>query len=484
MRWASGRQGLGGACGVLTCLLLNACDGSATQTEVRLSEVEFPQRVRVPPEQPLPSPEPTGQSWYVSPQGSDGGKGTREAPLRTLAKAVALARPGDSVRVLPGVYAEQLVLESRDVGAASILLRGEGTPRPKLVPGDKSRSTLIHVKGRWRVENFDIDLGGAPMIAVAFEAGATQAALVDSDVRGGTLGAGVLVEGGEDITIQHNAIHHFIRAGDDSHGVAVVGPSRNVVIRENDLHDNSGDSIQCQGGTAPAETVLIEGNTLHDEGENGVDIKRCNFVTVRHNVLSDFPNTAVRAPGSSAGEAVVVHDAARGISIQGNFITRAGRGVSVVDSTAIEEVWVEGNVIQAMRNVPDGNGQGIRIATGRAVTVVDNTVEDSASYALMLAADGGTVSGLTVRNNNLRGGAQALLLRLGRDTFHPGLVLQKNQYTVGGVLKADGVQEKLVGANLGYRDEFSGEQLLLTTPQKLEVWRQVLQVDQGSGLVE
>jgi hypothetical protein len=134
--------------------------------------------------------------------------------------------------------------------------------------------------------------------------------------------------------------------------------------------------------------------------------------------------------------------------------------------------------------VPDGNGQGIRIATGRAVTVVDNTVEDAASYALMLAADGATVSGLTVRNNTLRGGAQALLLRLGRDSYHPGLVLQENHYTVGGVLKADGVQEKLIGANQVYRGEFSGEQLVLTTLQRLEVWRQVLQVDQGSELVE
>ncbi|WP_224372281.1 right-handed parallel beta-helix repeat-containing protein [Hyalangium versicolor] len=420
----------------------------------------------------------------MSPKGSDAGKGTRESPLRTIGRAVALARPGDAIRVQPGVYAEQLVLGSRGSGAASILLKGEGQPRPTLVPGDKSRSTLIRVRGSWRVENFEIDIGGAPMIALAFEAGASQAALIDSDVHGGTAGAGVLVEGGQDITLQHNALHHFIREGEDSHGVAVVGPSRNIVIRENDIHHNSGDSIQCQAGTAPAETLLIVSNTLHDEGENGVDIKRCNAVTVRSNILSDFPNTDIRAPGSSAGEAVVIHEAASGVSIQGNLISRAGRGVSVVDSSSTEDVWVEGNAIEDIHNFPEGNGQGIRIASARNVTVVGNTIGRTDSYAMMLAADGQTVSGLTVKDNILRAGSQPLLLRLGRESFRPGMVLQGNSYLRGGVLKADGVQELLSGANLGFQEAFTGEQLWLTSPEKLEAWRQVLQVDQGSGLLE
>lgn len=419
----------------------------------------------------------------MSPKGSDGGKGTLDSPLRTISEAVALASPGDAIRVLPGVYAEQLLLDSRGPNADAILLRGEGSPRPRLVPGDRTRSTLVHVQGRWRVENLELDVDGAPMIAIAFESGASHAALADSEVHGGTGGAGVLVEGGQDITLQNNTIHHFIRAGDDSHGVAVVGPSRNIVIRGNDIHHNSGDSVQCQEGSAPADTVLIEDNTLHEEGENGVDIKRCRNITVRHNVLSDFPNTEVRAPGSSAGEAVVIHDAAQGVAIQGNTISRAGRGVSVVDTPA-ESVWVEANVIEDIRNFPAGNGQGIRIASAKNVVVADNRIVATASYGLMLAADGQLVTGLVVRNNALQGGSQPLLLRLGRDSYRPGIVLQENHYLYGGVLKADGVQDKLTGAYADYRGDFSGEQLPLSSPEKLDVWRQVLQVDQGSGLFQ
>ncbi|WNG42105.1 DUF1565 domain-containing protein [Archangium violaceum] len=419
-----------------------------------------------------PSPVPTGRSWYVSTKGSDGGAGTLAAPLRTIGRAAALAKPGEIIRVLPGVYSEELVLESRGSGVAAITLRGEGSPRPTLVPKDKVRSAVIRVQGRWNLENLHIDVGGARMFAVLFDANANQSILSGSELHGGTSGAGVYVEGARDITLQNNTLHHFIKPGDDAHGVVVVGPSRNIVIRSNDIHHNSGDSIQCQAGSAPAESVLIEDNTLHDEGENGVDIKQCVRVTVRDNVISGFPNTAIRAAGSSAGEAVLIHASARDILIQGNSISRAGRGVSVLSSsTPVENVRIEGNHFRDIRNLPAGNGHGIRIAGAKNVKVTDNILENTASYGLMLAADGGVVTGLEVRNNFLRGGTQPLLLRLGAERFRPGLVQRENHYARGGVLKADG-------------ENFPGEQLTVSSPEKLEVWRQVLGVDQGATVLE
>ncbi|HEX5748263.1 MAG TPA: right-handed parallel beta-helix repeat-containing protein [Archangium sp.] len=491
-RGAGGEGRFKGACGVFTCLLLLACEPEVPAHD-SAEEAQAPQVVRPAPEEPQPSPpvpsspqppptpvpvpvpvpaEPVGRSWYVSTKGSDGGAGTLEAPLRTIGRAAALAKPGEVIRVLPGVYAEELVLESRGSGVAPITLRGEGAERPRLVPKDRVRGAILRVQGRWNLENLHFDVAGASMFAVLFDANAVQSVLSGSELNGGTAGAGVCVEGARDITVRNNHIHHFIKPGDDSHGVAVVGPARNIVIRDNDIHHNSGDSIQCQPGSGPADGVLIEGNTLHDEGENGVDIKQCLRVTVRDNVLSGFPNTAIRPAGSSAGEAVVIHDSARDILIQGNAISRAGRGVSVLDgSTPPENIAVEDNLLQDIRDVPAGNGQGIRIEGARTVRVVGNTVEGTASYGLMLAADGRSVTGLEVRNNVLRGGSQSLLLRLGAAGYRPGLLMRENQYASGGVLKGD-------GAN------FPGEQLILSSPEKLEVWRQVLGVDTGSSVLQ
>jgi nitrous oxidase accessory protein NosD len=491
-RGAGGGGRFKGACGVFTCLLLLACEPEVPAHDSPV-DVQSPQEGWPAPEEPQPTPsapssprpsppapvppvplpaEPVGRNWYVSTKGSDGGAGTLAAPLRTIGRAAALARPGEVIRVLPGVYAEELVLESRGSGVAPITLRGEGSERPRLVPKDRVRGAILRVQGRWNLENLHIDVAGASMFAVLFDANASQSVLSGSELHGGTAGAGVCVEGARDISVRNNHLHHFIKPGDESHGVAVVGPARNIVIQDNDIHHNSGDSIQCQPGSGPADGVLIEGNTLHDEGENGVDIKQCLRVTVRDNVISGFPNTAIRQAGSSAGEAVVIHASARDIIIQGNSISRAGRGVSVLDgSTPPENIVVEGNLLQDIRNIPAGNGQGIRIEGARNVRVVGNTVEGTASYGVMLAADGRSVTGLEVRNNILRGGTQPLLLRLGAAGYRPGLLMRENQYASGGVLKGDGAS-------------FPGEQLTLSSPEKLEVWRQVLGVDVGSIVLQ
>jgi nitrous oxidase accessory protein NosD len=421
----------------------------------------------------------------VSTKGSDGAKGTREAPLRTIGKAAVLANPGDVIRVLPGVYPEEILLESRGSGVAPITLRGEGSPRPTLAPGGRVRSSVIRVRGRWNLENLQVDVGGAPMFAVIFESAAIQSVLSGSELKSGTTGAGVLVAGARDITIQGNSIHHFIKPGDDSHGVVVVGPSRNITVRGNDIHHNSGDSVQCQAGTAPAEGLLIEGNTLHDEGENGVDIKQCYRITVRDNVLFGFPNSAIRPSGSSAGEGVLIQPLARDILVQGNSIARAGRGVSVLGGNwPPENVAVLNNHIQEIRNIPAGNGQGIRIEGARNARVEGNLIEGTASYGLMLAADGKVITGLVVRNNTVRAGSQRLVLRLGDVPFRPGIVMQENLYSFDGIMKADFVTDSLSGDLSRFLDDFPGDRLTLSSEEKLEVWRQVIGVEQGSGLLE
>ena len=483
-------RGLTGACGVLTCMLMLACGPETPAVTYEAAGVESPQDfpppegeeptrpplAEPPPPPPVvvpaspPAPVPTGRSWYVSLQGSDRAAGTRAAPLRTVGRAVALARPGEVIRVLPGVYAETLVLESRGTGVAAVTLRGEGSPRPRLVPGSTSRSAVLRVQGRWNLENLQVDVGGARMFAVLFSSTASHSSLSGSELHGGTSGGGVVVEGASGITLQGNTVRHFIQAGTDSHGVAIVGPARNIVIRNNDIHHNSGDSIQCQGSVAPVENVLIEGNTLHDEGENAVDLKGCRQVTLRGNTMFGFPNAGVRPVGSSAGEAVVLHESASHILIEGNSISRAGRGVSVLAaSTPSTSIWVKNNHFLDIRAQPVGNGQAVRVARARNVWVEGNTVENTASYGLMLAADGTAVEGLVVRNNILKGGTRGVfLLRLGPKASRPGALLEQNHYAEHGVVKADGVLE----------------QLTLSSPAQLELWQQALGADQGATLLE
>lgn len=512
-RECSGR-GFSGACGVLTGLLLSACEpsllleqrfnqdpsnlgtqaGSGVQPPAPSPAQESPPPQSQSPQDPSDEGPPDNasnggsqtapRSWYVSMKGSDVGKGTQALPLRTISRAASLARPGDVIRVMPGTYSEALVLESRGTGAAPITLRGEGTARPTLMPANRAPGALIFVRGNWNLENLHLDIDEAPMAAIVFHVGADGSRLANTELRDGRAGAGIIVQGARNVVIEDNLIHHFIKPGDDSHGIVVVGPSRNTTIRSNNIHHNSGDSVQCQAGSAPAETLLVQGNELHDNGENGVDIKQCYGVTVRDNQMYGFPNPGVRAVGSSAGEAVLISRGARDVLIQGNDISRAGRGISVLSQVAPpQNIRLEGNTIQDIRNFPPHNGQGIRVAGGQNVQVVDNVVERTASYGLMLAADGIVVQGLTVRYNRVRPTSQQpALLRLGREAYRPGLVMRENHYGRNGTLSMDGIQEKFHGVFADYHHVFSGENLPLSGPERLDVWRLLVGAEQGSDL--
>jgi len=489
-RRQSGAHTFQGACGVLAGFLLSACEPSMfleqrfTQDPSTLGGQPGTQTPGQPGEQPDDGTPRAARSWYVSPKGADVGGGTQSSPLRTLTRAVSLARPGDVIRVMPGTYSEQLILESRGTSAAAITLRGEGTTRPTIKPANRAPGAIIFVRGNWNLENLHVDVDEAPMAAVVFHVGSDGSRLADSELRDGKAGAGVIVQGARNVTIENNAIHHFIKPGDDSHGVVVVGPSRNTVVRGNNIHHNSGDSVQCQAGEGPAQGLIVETNEMHDNGENGMDIKQCYGVTVRNNQMYGFPNPTIRPVGSSAGEAVLISRGARDVLIQGNDISRAGRGISVLSQVAPpENIRLEGNTIQNIRNFPEHNGQGIRVAGGRNVTVVDNVVEGSASYGLMLAADGIAVPGLTVKHNRVRPGMLGLLVRLGREAYRPGLTMRENHYARG-YLSMDGVQDKFRGAFSDFRDVFQGEHLPLNSSARMDVWQLLVGVDQGSVLME
>jgi hypothetical protein len=60
------------------------------------------------PRDPGPAYEVRGQVFHVSPKGNDAGQGEEAAPLRTIAKAVELAQPGDKVVVHEGRYQEAI----------------------------------------------------------------------------------------------------------------------------------------------------------------------------------------------------------------------------------------------------------------------------------------------------------------------------------------------------------------------------------------
>ncbi|WIG96679.1 right-handed parallel beta-helix repeat-containing protein [Myxococcus sp. SDU36] len=381
------------------------------------------------------------REWVVSTSGNDAGDGSAAQPLLTLNKAISLASPGELIRVLPGTYAERVIIGDNakpGTAAAKITLQGEGNPRIVLGPGEHG---LVQVRQpHWIIDGFDIDLEGQTPFAVTFEGDVTGSMLVNSDLHGGTGGGAVTTfNHATGPTIENNHIHDFVKTtgNEDSHGVVVQPTSRDVTVRNNDIHDNSGDSVQCLGpegfsNLAPAENLLVENNHFYANRENAVDIKTCYGVTLRNNRMHHF------LPSSTArGDVVVIHYSASNVLVEDNEIYDGAKGIAVGgnhEGAMPTGVVIRRNRVYDITEAGGGEGTGIRLENSQGTTVVNNTVTRAATALVIGHGTGGPTQSPVVRNNIFAEAPIAVSL----GPMAPGMKLGNNLFPAGAQFKQDG----------------------------------------------
>ncbi|MBJ6765643.1 right-handed parallel beta-helix repeat-containing protein [Myxococcaceae bacterium JPH2] len=423
---------------------------------------------------PTTVPPPRSETLFVANTGThheDSPLGSLDNPFTTITAAVKAARPGSIIQVSPGTYPEQVTITpdiaKAGTATAPIILRGATSARPVIVPGPGRvvGSLLMVSLPYWIVESFEVDVRGNPSFAALFEGSTYCSQLINSHLHGGRTGSGVVVNRASNLLIGGTEIHDFWKVGQDSHGVTAKGTSSDVFVVRNNIHDVAGDSVQCQEANGRPAGLYIERNELHDAGENAVDVKGCDVVAIRKNTIHDFPNLALFPwqANTSAAEAVLIHEDATNVSIVGNVISHAGRGVSVGGMAATDHpagVMIQDNTISDIFNYANRfNGQGIRIVKASGVIVTGNTIERTADAGLRLAADEPlVVSGLAVFNNTLRD--MGFFVMLGRTEHHPNLQMDRNRY--------EGPSGRFVAAGLLYQGDFPVWQAKLA-PQGLEL---------------
>jgi hypothetical protein len=90
-------------------------------------------------------------SRYVSPRGSDAASGIADAPWRTLGKALAAARPGDTIVLSEGVYGELGTTTNVEVsgtpGAPITIMGQPGEPRPTILGYTRVTGSHLRLSG-------------------------------------------------------------------------------------------------------------------------------------------------------------------------------------------------------------------------------------------------------------------------------------------------------------------------------------------------
>ncbi len=372
-----------------------------------------PTPVPVTPPPPPPPPPEFSRIYYVATSGNDAAAGGSSTPFRTLARGVSVLQPGEALYVRAGTYAERLDLSAaggaRDGAPGKYLtIKAETAGTVTLKGGTGSSKAMLNVqRAYWRVEGLKLDAAGDPAIGALWRgAGAKFGILRGCTVTNGRAGAGVdIAEGASDVLVENNEISKYDLGDGDAHGVILQTTSKNVVVRNNDIHHCSGDAVQCigpEGGATlpgtPFDNLLVEGNRLHENRENGVDVKTCTRVTVRKNVIYGH-----KLSSTSGGEGIVIHLSASDVTVEDNQLYENGRGISVGGvrvNGPPARISLRRNRIYRGINANGEDGVGIRVDTATAVKVLNNTIYGMPGAGLMIGmGDTGNSDQVEVRNN-------------------------------------------------------------------------------------
>ena len=299
-----------------------------------------------------------GTRYYVACRGDDSAAGTRSHPFRSINRALAAARAGDTVFVDNGTYYERIVFPRSGRKGAPIVL----TARPGHIP------TISHKRLPAKGRTDMILIRGCSHITVE---GLSISSLVTTEP--GREVNGITVEGGAtDITLRRNHIYHIRNEAPrhtypSAHAILVLGntaqPVRRVRVEGNCIHD-------CVTGTS--EAVTVNG---HVDGFRicGNEIYRCSNIAIdaaggysanpdpAHNyarngviccnTIYDIDNGLGQLAGN-CGAIAVYADGARNITIERNRIHACDRGIGIVSETdgyPTTGCTVRNNIVTACR---------------------------------------------------------------------------------------------------------------------------------------
>ena len=218
---------------------------------------------------------------YVSTTGSDSAAGTKTAPWRTLAKAIASVGPGETVVIEPGSYGARgttTYFSSAGTASAPITFRGNpAAPMPQIlghVRVDASYQRINYLlfdgpTGAAQPPTPDNPDGEQVQVSILGTA-VNGVEISDSEIRNSGWHAGIYASTANDVRITGNYIHDNGDFADPvqanaSHGIYFSSGSG--LIANNVIEHNVARGIQLY--TNPHD-LLIANNTVVANGKSGI----------------------------------------------------------------------------------------------------------------------------------------------------------------------------------------------------------------------
>lgn len=379
-----------------------------------------------------------GRVFWVATGGDDAARGTRDEPWGTIQHAAETARPGDTVAVTGGFYAERVEIRvSGEPGLPITFAAAEGE-RVVLdgssleVPAERSAMILIDSERYVTIRGFEI---------TGYR----------SDVSG-RVPVGILVIGAADhILIAENFVHDLGttfegRNGGDAHGIGVFGttadhPIAGVEIVDNELADLSLGSSEALVVNGNVKDFLIEGNRVHDTNNIAIDVigfegtapdptvDQARDGVIRGNTVWNVDSYGNPAYGNSRSADGIYVDGGRDVLIEGNEVHDVNIGIELASEHAgrsTRNVTVRNNLVYDASTIGVAiGGYDRRRGSTEDCVIVNNTIVNTDGVELLVQFD--TRNNLIANNVIVAGSRHAFVENRYRENV--GNVLDHNLYS-------------------------------------------------------
>ena len=299
-----------------------------------------------------------GDTYYMSPTGSDTNAGSQAAPVKTFTKAQSLLKPGDTLMLLPGTYTEKFTVTKSGTATAPITITTDPANRA-IIDGQNVRSLLITIPattGYVNVRNLEVKNSNG--IGTIFTG---NNLIVDGLIIHDTQGHGLQVDG-KTIAITNNTVY-----------------LSNLAYKARTATSGWGSGIKCRVG---GQDITIADNMVYNNYGEGIAATRCSNVRVQRNRVYD--NYAVN----------IYVDNSFDIRVERNFTTcSANSGFEYLDGRRATGIAM---------GEESYSGWGAQLAR---VSIVNNIVGFCQKSIVYFGADvtGGGLDTVTIAYNTLWG---------------------------------------------------------------------------------
>ena len=194
--------------------------------------------------------------FHVATTGDDlKGTGTADQPWHTIQKACNALKPGDSIFIHKGTYAQRMDIKVSGTAAQPLMITGEA-------------GTILSGKGLRR--------GNASMIAIEDQSHITIASLEICGTKDSEETHGIRIDGAcSGITIKECHLHHLLGKEATAIGVYGTDPDKaisGVVIDDCHIHDCEPAGSEALVINGNVDGFVISNNHIHDVNNIGIDM--------------------------------------------------------------------------------------------------------------------------------------------------------------------------------------------------------------------